>query len=145
MGTVLISYWKRNYSIYLDFPDVLLGYPSNICPLCLLLVLHMLVPSIDSFLYHKTTLLKSYVFFHSRDYSSQSFGPTRMGLGSFWRGMKWVSKNVSTDLFSHKFFFNKFIKLLFFSKKFMRCSKIILHLFLKINEQKDIFVHSQSC
>ena len=90
-------------------------------------------------------LLKSDIFQHSKDYSTQSFGPTSMGLGSFWRGMKWVSQNVSTDLFRGNYFLNKFIKLLFFSKKFMRCSKNYIKFIFEYNEQKDILVHSESC
>ena len=96
----LLELWLHSFG----YPGVLLGYSSNIHPLCIRWVLDVLVPSNDLFLYNTTTLLKSDVFWHSKDYSSQSFGPTRMGLGSFWRGLKWVSKTVLTNLFSHNFF-----------------------------------------
>ena len=69
-----------------------------------------------------TTILKSDIFQHSKLISLPRFGPTRMGLASMWRGMKWVSKitpKYRIDLVS---FFFKFTKLHFFQKKFTWCS-----------------------
>ena len=82
-GTVLISSSKCDFSIYLDAQVYYLDIQAISTHLYLLLVLDVLVLSIDSFFYNKTTLLKSDVFRHSKAYSSLSFGPTRMGLGSF--------------------------------------------------------------
>ena len=64
-GTSLISSWKCNYSIYLDiqvyYLDIQVYYldiQAISRLLGLLLVLDVLVPSIDSFLYNTTALLK---------------------------------------------------------------------------------------
>ena len=81
-GTVLISSWKSNFSIYLDIQVHYLDIQAKPL-LCLLLVLYVLAPSIHSMFYVTTALLKSEVFRHSKAYGSPSFGPTRMGLGSF--------------------------------------------------------------
>ena len=48
-GTVLISSWKRNFSIYLDIQVYYLDIKAITTLLCLLLVLYVLVPSIYSF------------------------------------------------------------------------------------------------
>ena len=63
-GTIQIASWKCNFSIYLDIQAI-------ITLLGLLLVLYVLVPSIDSFFYLTTVLLKSDIFQHSKAYSSQ--------------------------------------------------------------------------
>ena len=81
--TVLISSWKSNFSIYLDIQVYYVDIRAITTLLCLLLVLNVLAPSIHSMFYVTTALLKSDVFRHSKAYGSQSFGPTRMGLGSF--------------------------------------------------------------
>ena len=73
-GTVLISSWKCNYSIYLDIQAI-----STL--LCLLLVLYVLFPSIRLLFYLTTALLKSDIFRHSKADSSHSFQPTGLGLG----------------------------------------------------------------
>ena len=101
---VLISSWKGSFSIYLDIQVYYLDIQAITTLLCPILILYVLLPSIHSIFYVTTHLLKSDVFRPSKDYSSQSFGRTRMGLGSVWRGMKWVSKIISTDIFSGKFF-----------------------------------------
>ena len=80
-GTVLISSWKCNFTICLDIQVYYLDIQAITTLLCLLLVLYVFVPSIHSFFYVTTALLKSDFFRRSKDYSSQSFGPTRMGLG----------------------------------------------------------------
>ena len=67
--------------IYLNV-FLLLGYPSNNHTLCLLLVIYVLVPSIHSFFYLTTALLKSDVFQHSNNLSSHSFQPTGIKLSS---------------------------------------------------------------
>ena len=72
--TVLISSWKCNFSIYLDIQAIT-------TLLCLLLVLYVLVPSIHSFFYLTTALLKSDVFRHLKAYSSHSFQPIGIGTG----------------------------------------------------------------
>ena len=91
-GTVLISSWKCNFGIYLDIQLYYLDIQAITTLVCFLLVLYVLVPSIHSIFYVTTALLKSDVFRHSKAIFSTSFGPTRMGLGSFWREMKWVSR-----------------------------------------------------
>ena len=60
-GTVIISSWKCNFSIYLDIQVYYLDIQAISTLLCLLLVLDVLVPSIDSFFY-STTLLKIVYF-----------------------------------------------------------------------------------
>ena len=74
-GTVLISSWKCNFSIYLDIQAIT-------TLLCHLLVHYVLVPSIPSTFYVTTALLKSDVFRHLKAIFSPSFGPTEMALGS---------------------------------------------------------------
>ena len=80
--TVLISSWKRNYSIYLDIQVYYLDIQAISTLFCLLLVLDVFVPSIDTFFYNTTALLKSDIFRHSKAYSSHSFQSTIIGLGS---------------------------------------------------------------
>ena len=63
-GTVLISSWKCNYSIYLDIKVYYMDIQAISTLLCLLLVPDVLVPSIYLFFYSTTTLLKSKVFRH---------------------------------------------------------------------------------
>ena len=46
-GTVLISSWKCNYSIYLDIKVYYMDIQAIYTLLCLLLALDVLVPSID--------------------------------------------------------------------------------------------------
>ena len=77
-GTVLISSCKCNFIIYL-------GIQAITTLLCILLVLYVLVPSIHSFFYVTTALLKSDIFRLSKAYSSHSFQPTGIRLGSWWR------------------------------------------------------------
>ena len=60
--TVLIFSWKCNYSIYLDIQVYYFDIQALTTLLCLLLVLYVLVPSIHSFLYVTTALLKSDIF-----------------------------------------------------------------------------------
>ena len=80
--TDLISSWKCNFSIYLDIQVYYLDIQAITTLLCLLLVLYLLIPSIHSFFYLTTALLKSNVFRHVKAYSSHSFQPTGIGLGS---------------------------------------------------------------
>ena len=88
--TVLISLFKRNYSIYLDIQVYYLDIQAISTLLCLLLVLDVLVPSIDSFFCNTTALMKSDIFRHSKAYSSLSFQPIGIGLGSLCRGNRCV-------------------------------------------------------
>ena len=62
MGTVLISSWKCNYSIYFDIQVCYLDIQSITTLLGLLLVLYVLVHSIHSFFNVTAALLKSDVF-----------------------------------------------------------------------------------
>ena len=86
-GTVLISSWKCNFSIYLDIQVYYLDIQPITTLLCLLLVLW--VGSFYSFTFlcynHSP---EKWRFWHSKHKASPSFGPTRMVLGTFWRGMK---------------------------------------------------------
>ena len=61
-GTVLISSWKCNFSIYLDIKVYYLDIQAITTFLCLPLVLYVLIPSIHSFFYLTTALLKSDIF-----------------------------------------------------------------------------------
>ena len=81
-GIVQIASWKCNFGIYLDTEVYYLDIQAITTLLCLLLVLYVLVPSIYSFFYLTTALLKSNVFQHSKAYSSHSFQLTGIGLGS---------------------------------------------------------------
>ena len=103
-GTVLIFSWKCNFAIYLDIQAITL--------LCLLLVLCVLFPSIESFFYLITALLKSDIVWHSKDYSSYSFQPTGIKLGSLWRGNFTISKysvKFIIDFFQKKIFGHTYI------------------------------------
>ena len=82
-GTGLILSWKCNFSTYLDIQVYYLDIQSYYLDiqaittlLCLILVLYVLVPSIHSFFYLTTALLKNDIFWHSKAYSSHSFQPT---------------------------------------------------------------------
>ena len=72
-GTVLISSWKCNFSIHLYIHVYYLDIQAITTLLCLLLVLYVLVPSIHSFFYCTTALMKSDIFQHLTAYSSHSF------------------------------------------------------------------------
>ena len=74
-GTVQIASWKRNFGIYFDIQAIT-------TLLCLLFVLYVLVPSIYSFFYLTTALLKSDIFHHSKFFAAHSFQPTGIALGS---------------------------------------------------------------
>ena len=93
-GTVLILSWKCNFNISLDIQVYYLDSHVINTLLCLLFVLYVLVPSIHSFFYPTATLLKSDVFRHSKAYSSHSFRPTGIGLGSLWRGYTYAYRKV---------------------------------------------------
>ena len=97
-GTVLIMSWKCNFSIYLDIQVYYLNIQAITTLLCLLLVLCKLFPSIHSFFYLTTALLKSDIFQHSKAYSSHSFQPTGIGLGSLWKGNRCVLPIISVYL-----------------------------------------------
>ena len=83
---VQIASWKCNFSIYLDIQVYYLDIKSITTLLGLLLVLYALLPSIYSFLYLTTTLLKSDIFQHSKVFAAHSFQPTGIGLASLRRG-----------------------------------------------------------
>ena len=72
---IQIASWKSNFGIYLDIQAIT-------TLLCLLLVLYVLVPTIYSFFYLTTALLKSDIFRHSKSFAAHSFQPTGIGLGS---------------------------------------------------------------
>ena len=80
------------------YPSILLGYLSNnctfmpsICSWCE--IIHL---SIIHVIY--IALLKSDVSCHSKAYSSHSFQPTGIGLGSLWRGNRCVLPIISVYL-----------------------------------------------
>ena len=58
-GAIQIASWKCNFSIYLDIQVYYLDIKAITTLLGLLLVLYALLPSIYSFFYLTTTLLKS--------------------------------------------------------------------------------------
>ena len=89
-GTVQIDSWKCNFGIYLDIQEYYLDIQAITTLLCLLLVLYVFVPSFHYFFYLTTALQKSDIFRHSKAYSSHSFQPTGIGLGSLWRGNRCV-------------------------------------------------------
>ena len=106
-GPILISSRRCNFSIYLDIQVYYLDIQAITTLLGLISVhyfSYVLIPSIHSIFYVTTVLLKSDVFWHSKRYGSLSFGPTRMGLGSFWRGKKGVLSSIFTYLFNGNFF-----------------------------------------
>ena len=61
-GTLLISSWKCNFSIYLDIQVYHFYIQAITTLLCLLLVLYVLIPSIHSYFYLTTDLLKKLRF-----------------------------------------------------------------------------------
>ena len=138
-GSILNSSWKCNYSIYLDIWVYYLDIQAITTLLCLLLVLYVLFPSIHSFFYLTTALLKSAIFRHSKAYSSQSqsFQPTGIGLGSLWRGKRCVLP-IRGQFQKNCNFFLQIFKFAYFSEKNMLISKnsikfIIIIFFLNCN------------
>ena len=117
-GTVLISSCKCNFSIYLDIQVYYLDIQAITTLLRLLLVLYVLVPSIDSFFYLTTTLLKSDVFRHLKAYSSHSFQPTGIGLGSLWRGNRGAHYQLSRFPYKLVKKFLQIFKIVYFAKKY---------------------------
>ena len=130
---VLITSWKCNLSIYLDIQAYYLDIQAITTLLCLLLALYVLFPSIHLFFYLTTALLKSDIFQHSKAYSSHSFQPTGIGLGSLWRAKRCVLPIISVYQKIVNFFIYKFLKLFILPKKnyalFKKFSKIIIHFF----------------
>ena len=120
-GPILISSWKCNFSIYFDIQVYYLDIQAITTLLCLLLALYVLLPSMHSIFYVPAALLKSDMLQHSNAKGYPSFGPTRMGLGSILRGMKWVSRILEKEPIHLAFFYNTWISIFFF--KCMRCSK----------------------
>ena len=106
-GTVQIASWKCNFGIYLDIQVYYLDIQAITTLLCLLLVLYVLFPSIHSFFYLTTTLLKSDTFWYSKAYSSHSFQPTGIGMGSLWRGNRCVLPIILVT-YKFVFFFTNF-------------------------------------
>ena len=102
-GTVLISSWERIsvftwISRYITWISRYITWISKQYPhfyafywflMCwFLLLIHF---SIIQLLSWKVTFSR-----HSKDYSTQSFGPTRMGLGSFWRVSEYLKMSRQT-------------------------------------------------
>ena len=89
-GAFQIASWKCNFSIYLDIKVYYLHIKAITTLLGLLLVCYELLPSIYpsiySFFYLTTTLLKSDIFRHSKVFAAHGFQPTGIGLASLWRG-----------------------------------------------------------
>ena len=90
-GAVQIASWKCNFTIYLDIQVYYLDIKEITTLLCLLLVLYALLPSIYSFFYRTTTLLKSDIFWHSKVFAAHSFQPTGIGLAPLWRGNRRIT------------------------------------------------------
>ena len=87
-GTVLITSWKCNFSIYLDIQVYYLDIQAitTLYTLCWLFLTYLCVASFYlPFLYLTTTLLKSEIFRHSKGIKPHSFQPTGIGLASLWR------------------------------------------------------------
>ena len=78
---------KCNFSIYLDIQAIPTLYAFY--------WFFVLIPAIHSFFYLTTTLLRSDIFWHWKAYSSHSFQPTGIGLGSLWRGNRCVFPIIS--------------------------------------------------
>ena len=124
VGIVVISSWKCNFNIYLDIQVCYLDIHAITTLLCLLLFFYVLIPSIHSFFYHTTALLKSDVFRQSKVYSSHSFQPTGIRLGSLWRAYRCVLPIISVYLLIGKFYFLLFLK---FIKKYANLKKIKIY------------------
>ena len=122
-GTVQIASWKCNFSIYLDIQVYYLYiqayylYIQAITTLLgLLLLLYVLLPSVYSFFYLTTTLMKSDIFRHSK--SSQ---PTVFNL----QALDWIHCEQETgayyQLYRHTYklakFFLQISKVSYFAPK----------------------------
>ena len=131
-GTVEIASWKCNLGIYLDIQVYYFDIQAITTLLCLLLVIYVLIPSIHSFFYLTTPLLKSDVFRLSKAYSSHSFQPTGICLGSLCRGNRCVLPIIGLYLKICIFFYT-FLKLSIFRKKayFKKFHKILYYFFFK--------------
>ena len=124
-GTIQIASWKCNFSIYLDIQAITTLF-------CLLLVLYVLVPSIYSFFYLTTALLKLDIFRHSKSFAAHSFN---------LQASDWVHCEEETgayyQLYRHTyklvFFFLEISKVYYFAPKNTRISKnslkFIIHFF----------------
>ena len=87
-GTVLITSWKCNFSIYLDIQE----YYLDIQEITRLYAFYWLFMFLLLILFIHFSTLQQYCslekcrFGHSNDLSSHSFQPTGIELGSLWRG-----------------------------------------------------------
>ena len=115
-GELQIASWKCNFGIYLDIQVYYLDIQAITILLYLLLVLYVSVSSIYSIFYLTTALLKSYILWHSKAYSSHSFQPTGNGLGSLWRGNRCVLPIISAYLYIYIFFLSCPPQILAFQK-----------------------------
>ena len=124
-GTVLISSWKCNFSIYLDIQVYYLDIQAITTLLFLLLVLYVLVPSIHSFFY-LTSQLSCKVTFSG---TQKPTLPTVFNLqasdwvhceektGAYYQLSQFASKMV--------IFFYKFLKLFILPKKYALFKKFL--------------------
>ena len=125
-GPVLILPWRCNFSIYSDIQVYYLDIQAITTLLCLILVLMCCFLLFIQFSMLKPLSWKVTCSGTQKPKTPRvCFGPTRMWLGSFWRGIKWLFNSISTDLFLHKFLFNKFINLLFLVKNLCDVQKIV--------------------
>ena len=64
-----------------------------------------------------TALLKSDISSHFKDYSSPSFQPTGIGLGSLWRGNRCAYWNITVNLKMYKKNFLQICKVVYLATK----------------------------
>ena len=122
-GTIQIASWKCNFGIYLDIQVYYLDIKAITTLLCLILVLYVLVPSIDSFFYLITALLKSEV-----SGTQKPTPPTVFNL----QASDWVNCEEETDAFyqlsrfTYKlyFLFLRIFKVVYFAQKICVFQKI---------------------
>ena len=121
-GTILISSWKCNYSIYLEIQVTQYGYPSNI---------HTFMPSICSWcviihfsiiLVIKTALRKSDIFRHSKSLLLIQFSTYRNRTG-FIVKRKQVHIANYLRIPINCYFFYQFLKLFILPKKYTHFKK----------------------
>ena len=141
VGTVLISSWKCDFSIYFDIQVITTLYAFYWFFMCWFLL--FILPSIHSFFNLTTTFLESDVFWHSKAYSSCSFQPTGIGLGSLWRGNRCVLPIISICLYIANFLY-KFLNLFILLKEnvlFKKFSTIYYYYFFKKDNWAYVYMY----
>ena len=135
--------WKCNFSIYLDIQVYYLDIQAITTLLCLLLVIYVLVPSIHSFFYLTTALLKSDI-----SGTQMTSLPTVFNL----QASNWVHFEEETGAyyqlsrFIYKFYFYFFIfKVAYFATKKYGLFKKFPEIYDSIFFQKPIIGHTYIC